>query len=353
MAEKKHKKFKSRLQVIIPASFVFLLVAMVAVVVYTTRTIIHPILIKQHEQQIEDAGNMVVAEINGMLNQAETVAMAMASVTEGLSANETTILKAIPPLLSRPGFESFIAGGGIWPEPYQLNPLYERRSFFWGRDENGRLKFYDDYNRPEGPGYHHEEWYVPVRYVSPGRAVWSRAYVDPYSRQPMVTCSVPIFRHEKFAGVATVDLKLEGLARLFSKASRNINGYIFVLDRNNRFLSFPDEGLVTSKKGGSGKGQGIQKYVTSAELASMLPDFSSVSYHLEEINRKIIQMARKKPGYREDLVALLEKDSYQIDRKEAQLIAAIMADPFDKSTSASNRLYPFIPKRMSFPECLP
>jgi len=56
---------------------------------------------------------------------------------------------------------------GLWPEPYQFDPQQERRSFFWGRDAAGALQYFDGYNAPAGAGYHHEEWYVPARYVPP------------------------------------------------------------------------------------------------------------------------------------------------------------------------------------------
>lgn len=338
----KPPKFKHRLQTIIPLSFIILLFAMAIVVIYTTREIIRPILIKQYEHQIEDAGNMIVAEINGILGQAETVAIAIADVTASLGSDEQALKQVVPSLLNRHGYETFIAGGGVWPEPFKFDPKRRRRSFFWGRDQNGTLKYYDDYNAPQGPGYHQEEWYVPAKYLPEDKAIWSRAYIDPYSKQPMVTCAVPVRRGDEFVGAATVDLKLEGLATLFSQAAQTINGYIFVVDRNNRFLTFPKEELVCQKLGHVGSGaRCLQKFITTRELADRDLEFRPVAKELAAINRHIIDLAHKKSGYRKNLASILARSSYQIDQREAKLIAAIIMDPLGNLAKKSNRLKSF------------
>ncbi len=120
-------------------------------------------------------------------------------------------------------------------------------SFFWGRQDDNRLQYFDDYNDPAGVGYHHEEWYVPARYAQTQKSIWSQSYVDPHSLQPMITCTVPLVEEGKFVGVSTVDLKLEGLADLFAEAGREVNGYLFALDRNDKFLAFPDPELIRKK----------------------------------------------------------------------------------------------------------
>ena len=48
-------------------------------------------------------------------------------------------------------------------------------------------------------------------------------------------------------GVATVDIRLDGVTDVFAQATAQRGGYIFALDRNNTFISFPDPGLVQKK----------------------------------------------------------------------------------------------------------
>jgi len=334
----KSPKFRHSLQTLIPVSFVILLTTMVAVVIYITQNIVRPILLEQNAHRIEDAGNMIVARINTMLGQAETVAIAIADITESLTPDTEAIMETVPRLLDRKGYESFIGGGGVWPEPYRFNPERERRSFFWSRGPDGRLKYIDDYNSPEGPGYRREEWYVPARYLSNEQAVWSRAYIDPYSRQPMVTCSIPIQLEGNFAGVATVDLKLEGIAALFSTAARDLKGYIFAVDRNNRLLAFPWEKLELTHGEQNAR---QQRFITSGKLASILPDFLPVHRRLEHINSMTMELARRKPGYRQGLASLIAADSYQINREDAELVTAVLTDPLKKLPDDSNRLDSF------------
>ncbi len=91
------------------------------------------------------------------------------------------------------------------------------RSFFWGRNQDNVFAYYEDYNDPKGAGYHHEEWYVPTRYIKQDHTYWSRSYAAPYSHQPMVTSSAPIYREGQLYGVSTIDIKLEGIRELLHK----------------------------------------------------------------------------------------------------------------------------------------
>jgi len=89
------------------------------------------------------------------------------------------------------------------------------------------LNYYDNYNDPKGSGYHHEEGDVPVLFQQPGEVYWSKSYMAPYSLQPMVTCTISMYRMGEFYGVSTIDLKLEGLGELLKAAAEEMQGYVF------------------------------------------------------------------------------------------------------------------------------
>ena len=59
----------------------------------------------------------------------------------------------------------------------------------------------------------------PARYLHPGQSYWSRSYMDPYSLEPMVTCTVPIMQEGRFWGVATVDIRLDGVTDVFTPSN--------------------------------------------------------------------------------------------------------------------------------------
>ena len=55
----------------------------------------------------------------------------------------------------------------------------------------------------------------------------------------MTTCSVPYKRSGSFAGVATLDLKLDGLASFLDANGGVTGGYAFAVDQAGNLLFFP------------------------------------------------------------------------------------------------------------------
>jgi len=335
------KQFKNSLQKIISASFFFLLIIVFFVVCYTMITIAQPLLMKNQQERVESLGDQIVAQLRNSIVRTETIADSIANVYAGMSEKNAGVLKKlIPNLIDLPGTAKVIAGGGVWPEPFMFDENCERRSFFWGRDSDNKLHYFDDYNDASGSGYHHEEWYVSARYAKSQKGLWSESYVDPYSLQPMITCSVPIFVKEKFVGVSTVDLKLEGLAELFAEAGRAVDGYLFAVDNSNKFLAFPDNKLIRQADDYCELNPALE-LIDCYALAQKDGRFAPVCDVISEIDRNFISMARKKfPGY-ENLVQNLVRESYQIDLSQARLIAANLAEIFFDKTEASHKLTSF------------
>jgi methyl-accepting chemotaxis protein len=203
---------------------------------------------------------------------------------------------------------------------------------FWGRETDGSLKYYDDYNQP-GPGYHNEEWYVAVRHAKPGTCSWSESYMDPYSYQPMVTCTVATFEQQsKFTGTVTIDLKLEGLQAIADTLQKKTGGYVFILDRNNKFITFPKPDLVKIKA------QDSQEFILASQFAKKSPLFLPLSEAFDAMNQDILRLAHQLPHYDPNIAITIERDSYQIDQTKAALLSAVIADPL-KNSQAQTKLY--------------
>ncbi|MEA3333395.1 MAG: cache domain-containing protein, partial [Pseudomonadota bacterium] len=310
------KLFKNNLQKIISGSFLLLLVIVVLVVSYTMIGVARPILIENQQERVESLGNKIVARLSNSIIAAETIAASMASIYTGMAEKKvSTINDMVPNLLDLPGKLHLIAGGGLWPEPFNFNEKRSRRSFFWGRQADNRLQYFDDYNDPAGAGYHHEEWYVPARYAPTQKGIWSQSYVDPYSQQPMITCTVPLVEEGKFVGVSTVDLKLEGLADLFADAGREVNGYLFALDRNDKFLAFPDHEIIR-KVDDQGEGIPTLGFIDSNALCCKEQCFAPVCEVVAKINRGIIEKAKEDHQFQSELAPTLALESYQIDDRQ-------------------------------------
>ncbi|PIE02746.1 MAG: hypothetical protein CSA81_05370 [Acidobacteria bacterium] len=225
-------------------SFSFIAIALVTILAtyLTLRYMALPVIKSGNEAYFQQYCDQVTLRISKELQAAEVLATAMASIGESLMGDSMAVEQTLPPLLnSKRSFVNLVAGGGIWPEPYQFDTEKKKSSFFWGRQENGELKFYDDYNYEESEDYHEKAWYVPGQFLPEGECFWSQAYKDPYSHETMVTCTAPIWKDDEFLGVATVDINLEGFAEFIS--SQHIfndgEGHIYVLDRNHQLLSCP------------------------------------------------------------------------------------------------------------------
>ena len=319
------KYFWNSLQFRVSALFIVFFLLILSAIFGVLSTVGKPLLEKQAYEQVILAGQNIVSELGRRIALAESLATALANLGEQLLPDDSLNRKLTEHLLNYEGTESFIAGGGLWPAPYQYDPEIERRSFFWGRNSQGVLQYYDDYNDPRGPGYHHEEWYVPARHLEEGEAFWSKSYMDPYSYQPMVTVAVPMYRDERFYGVSTVDLKLEGLQAFLEDVSRSFGGYAFAVDRNGKFLSFPDEKL-TKIYGTDDQGGRTEEFIGIGELASQQPIFEPLAAAVQNVIDQLVSTATAAGIYREDLAVAIAAESYQIGRQEAQLITAVLAD---------------------------
>jgi signal transduction histidine kinase/CheY-like chemotaxis protein len=280
-------------------------------------------MIEESERLYVQTGGKMVAELRARMTRAESVTNALADLGCTLEPDEARFKSVIPAVINGTDDGGFIAGGGIWPEPGEFTTGVERRSFFWGRNQSGTLEYFDDYNRPDGPGYQHEEWYVPARHLAPRASYWSVSYTDPYSGEPMVTCTAAMRRDGRFVGVATVDVKLNGLREFFAREAEQVHGYAFAVDRNNKLLCFPEPDLARFH-GADAQGKPNQDYLDANALAAREPLFGPLARLLGRINSD-------RSTHADDAAALaqvsarIDADSYQIDAAQAATIAAMLA----------------------------
>ncbi len=319
--------WSSSLLLRIPLILVALLFVLAVAMTLVLEMVGQPLLEKESLRLVERSGNGIVTDLESRLAHTRSLATALANLGESLEPNVEQHERLIANVLDYEGMESFIAGGGIWPEPFAFAADVERRSFFWGRDSEGQLRYFNDYNNPEVPAYHNLEWYAPVRYLQEGEAFWSRSYMDPISCQPMVTCSVPMFRDGEFYGVSTVDLKLEGLSDLLERLAKQIGGYAFAVDREGKFISFPDENLAKVYRH-SDSNKIAEEYINVRDLARRSPSFRPIAGAVTALEGKLVDLARESGLYSEELAQSLDAESHEIDNKAAQLLAAMLVHPF-------------------------
>ncbi|MEM9815325.1 MAG: ATP-binding protein [Cyanobacteria bacterium P01_D01_bin.6] len=315
---------------------------LILAILLAMNTLGRQIVSNQTKQSVVRAGNSNVVSLTVRLQEIAALTRAIAAQARSLPPDAAIYQQTIPGLLDFDGDLS-VAGGGVWPEPYQFDPIKKRASFFWGRSELGEFEYFDDYNQP-GAGYHNEAWYVIAQHLEPGVCSWSNSYTDPYSLEPMVTCTVGVFNQDELQGAATVDLKLGGLQQWASSPELLDAGYLFVVDRNNRFITLPEMADTTSEALPIGP-NADNSYPLVTELAARIPSFAPVSDALSMANTTLLTQAQQLPEYDASLAQQLSQDSYQIDADYAELLAASLFDPFG-NRSGKNRLL----KTVSIPQ---
>ena len=317
------------LAVKIPLTFVVVMLVFIATFLSLLEFKGKPLIFELSNQQVQQTGESIVSQLGNRIELTESLVTAMANAGEALPPDDDLHHKVIQNIVNYEGTESFIAGGGIWPEPYLYQSTKARRSFFWGRERNNTLKYYDDYNLTEGNGYHNEEWYVPAKLLTQGAVYWSSSYIDPYSFQSMVTATAPMFRSGVFYGVTTIDLKLEGLTELLAAESKKFEGYAYALDRNGTFLSFPHDGL-SKRFSKDNQGHITEEYLNINDLANGHDYFKKVSAALkaydytDKLKPQSLHLSKK-----------IAQESYQVDETEAIRIVQMIEDPL-KSKKAGN-----------------
>jgi len=279
-------------------------------------------LVNKNKELIEETGLHIVSEISRQISISETLTRNIAAAGKTLPKDPLLFQQVIPQLLDMPENQDFIAGGGIWPEPEKFSPNVTRRSFFWGRDSFGKLQYFNQYNDLAGSGYHNEEWYVPARYSKQGDCLWSKSYMDPYTLSPMVTCTVAMFEQREFVGNATVDVSLKQLKYILSEGSAKLGGYAYAVDRNNKFLSFPDEQLTKTPTRINQQSSAVtQEYINVVQFADKLDTFKPIADALTQINQSLILSIANNHNRLAENIA---EQSSQISTEEAKLIVANM-----------------------------
>ncbi len=119
--------------------------------------------------------------------------------------------------------DEVVISGGIWPQPYSVNPNVKYSGLFFNRASDGAVDQLFSWNNPEAGGYDSEVWYVAGMEEPSGTVFWSPVYVDSFTQVQMITASSPYYKDGEFAGIATVDISLQNLTSLISNHAERYN----------------------------------------------------------------------------------------------------------------------------------
>jgi class 3 adenylate cyclase len=295
---------------------------------------------EESRKLIEVTGRNAVASLEVRLREISSLARTSAQASLQLPRQDRIFRQVLPVLIDFNGDQG-VAGGGFWSEPGVFDSGARKKSFFWARDSSGKLEFIDDYNLSESPAYQLEEWYFPARRIGRNSVYWSKSYIDPHSRQPMVTCTAPLLRNGVLEGVFTIDLKLEGIEDFVESVRAKTGGYVILLDRGNRFITFP-RGFKSKRELAmlsTGPSQAARDFKSIQEFALLEPRFAPVAAAAEQMNEHVLRLAGKSLPAKGRSTLARDPGARAMATKELALIDAAVLDPLGKNQTATDWLF--------------
>jgi signal transduction histidine kinase/CheY-like chemotaxis protein len=274
---------------------------------------------QQELHNITLSNRAIAEELRQKTTVANSLAHSIANVASIIPNDDALYKRLFKHLLESSPSQHLIAGGGVWPEPDLFYSGVARQSYFWGKDERRVLKFFNDYNDPNGNGYHHEAWYTPSKFQAEGEQIWSGSYIDPYSFEPMVTVTVPIYKKHQFFGVATVDMNLSGIDEMMKSSwVKNLGGYTFVVDITGK--------LISKINGDTVEANANSAYPTLEELTAHNILFKPILDAVNDFTARIL-FTPKSETFDPSLANKLASSSYQINAHFAELLSAVIQQP--------------------------
>jgi len=308
-----------KLQFRLPVMFLFSLGLFLFLSFLIIETAAKKYLEEQELHNITLSNRAIAEDLRQKTTVANSLAHSIANTASILPNDDALYKRLFKHLLESSPSQHLIAGGGVWPEPNLFYPDVARQSYFWGKDEQRVLKFFNDYNDPKGNGYQHEAWYTPSKFQAKGEQIWSGSYIDPYSFEPMVTVTVPIYKKQQFFGVATVDMNLSGIDELMKSSwLKKLGGYTFVVDITGK--------LISKINGDAIEREANNPYPTLEELTAHNILFKPILDAVNDFTARIL-LTPKSDTFDSSLANKLALSSYQIKPHFAKLLSAVIQQP--------------------------
>nr|AYQ72239.1 methyl-accepting chemotaxis protein [Cohnella candidum] len=221
---------------------------------------------KDMEAQIHQSAEQSIAfadqKITELLSQSVSDADYLASKVKGNMADST----GTPELR------------GILDPLKAVKPAYD--NLFYGT-ETGKMFLSPDKKMPDGFDPRKRDYY-PKSMSSPGKAVINDPIVSASDGSVIVITSEAA---EDGSGVVGVSLGLKTLSQQISEFKVGQKGYVFVLDRNGKYLAHPTKELGT---------QNTNSYIPEVYGA----DSGTISYTLDGVKKKAVFTTNKLTGWK-------------------------------------------------------
>jgi len=130
--------------------------------------------------------------------------------------------------------DAHVPSGGVWFEPYVLNPSKKDGVIFFNRDASKNFIPVENYLSDKPESYRDMEFYVLGKALQKGETFWTKVYTDPVTHVRMITVVAPIYQNNTFLGVASLDMEVN---HYMEHSQAFSNGYMMILDRQGTFIT--------------------------------------------------------------------------------------------------------------------
>ncbi|OAN13619.1 hypothetical protein A3K86_13650 [Photobacterium jeanii] len=257
------------------ALLLVLLSMVVLSIVYVMQTVGVRLATQSAEQTVAAESEAVGQSIVQLGAKIESAAFSLSSAVETIPSTET-LDQYFRHILTSPAIGKFIASGGVWPDAYASDSKL-LNSLFYNKNSHDVVEVVNSYNQNLAAPYFGAEWFVPARWLAKGDAYWSQSYTDPYTAEPMVTCTVPYFNNGQFAGVVTLDIRVKALNAYLIEQGKQQGVYFALLDRAGRFLAYPEPEKVMEAQAE------VPGYILSHQYSAQEPNFTPVAVAINDI----------------------------------------------------------------------
>ena len=193
------------------------------------------------------------------------VDLALAGRQYYLAGKDDAKLGVSIPLENFSAFTSAI-GGGIWYEPYVLNPEKQRICYYAFFDPQIGAVRYDPSFETEKYDYHMQRWYmetmVGVTVTGPYTTVWSTPYYDDTGTNTlMITVGSGIYDDAKrFVGMSTVDWEMKSMVDGLTAIKPTEGSFVVIVSPKDDYI------ISNTRAGGADTGQSLQSLPWYNEL---------------------------------------------------------------------------------------
>ncbi len=191
-------------------------------------------LVENASKEINLATIKILNNLENTKSRYEEIVLVLASVSKELK--NVSEKKEIIQNLLKANNSGLLTSGGIWFEPYTVDSSKKDYSYFFNRVSTNEFLLIEDYIQESPIHYSKTEFYLTAKYLKEGETYWTKVYADPVTKVQMVTVVAPIYEHEKFQGVASLDIKIkEHGAKVFG-VFKFPNRYLMMIDREGTIM---------------------------------------------------------------------------------------------------------------------